>query len=143
MRSNDNRMKPLPRIEFKGAQSALMQRGTPEQGCGACGCRREHHLPPPTFSYAKSGGSSGGSVELPCIAPTSCSCPYCLCCCTHFVEPFEGQPFLKCTYEPAPKPSASAFTEKVKAEMPSPPPPLLSGEAEPERRVVRRRAVQA
>lgn len=93
--------KPIPRGEFNDAQNALMRRGSTEDPCGRCGCRRKHHLPKPTFSYATSGASSGKSHELPTLAPTCCECKLCFCFCVGFVEPFAGQPFAKCVYEPS------------------------------------------
>jgi hypothetical protein len=88
-----------PRV-FQEQQKTLAARGAPEDPCGECGCRRKYHLPKPTFSYAKSGGSSGRSIELNCLAPTSCECKYCLCACVAFIEPFEGQRSARCVYEP-------------------------------------------
>jgi hypothetical protein len=95
--------------EFKAIQAALLRAGAPTDACGRCGCPRAErsvdgrswaggHLPKPTFSYAKSGSSSGRSRELPVLAPTSCDCSCCICFCTGWVEPFAGQPFLRCTY---------------------------------------------
>jgi hypothetical protein len=92
---------PIPRGEFQDAQSALMRAGMPSDPCGRCGCRRKHHFPKPTFSFSKSGGSSGKSRELPVLAPTSCDCPFCICSCVGFVEPFAGQKFERCVYEPS------------------------------------------
>ena len=75
-----------------------MARGKPDDPCGRCGCSRDAHLPKPTFSYAKSGGSSGKAIEIPVLAPTSCDCPYCICSCVEFVEPHRGQPYWGCPY---------------------------------------------
>lgn len=88
---------------FKEAQDRLRAAGKPEDPCGRCGCRRDGHLPGKTFSYAKSGGSSGNSKEIPVLAPWSCDCKYCLCFCVEFIEPFEGQPFVVCSCAPKPK----------------------------------------
>jgi hypothetical protein len=99
----------IPPAEFKAAQAALLRAGKPEDACGRCGCPRAErsldgrswaggHLPKPTFSHAKSGSSSGRSKELPVLAPTSCDCSCCICFCTGWIEPFAGQPFLRCTY---------------------------------------------
>jgi hypothetical protein len=85
-------------IEFKGQQAQLMRSGKPEDPCGDCGCRRDSHLPKKTFSYAKSGGSSGKSIEVAVLAPTSCDCKYCICYCTGFVEPFDNQKHQCCVY---------------------------------------------
>jgi hypothetical protein len=68
--------------------------------CGRCGCSRAGHQPGKTYSYAKSGGSSGKSHEIPILARTCCVCKFCFCFCTAFVEPFKGQKFLKCVYDP-------------------------------------------
>lgn len=96
---NDMKTKPIPRGEFNDAQNALMRRGSPEDHCGRCGCRREHHLPKTTYSYF--------GVH-PVVVPTCCDCPFCFCDCLAFVEPFAGQPFAMCVYEPRPKPAALA-----------------------------------
>jgi hypothetical protein len=98
-------IKALTRAEFEAAQEALMSRGKPADPCGACGCARKSHKAKSTFSYAKSGASSGKSVLIPTLAPTCCECPHCFCFCTTFVEPFAGQKFLRCVYEPVPIPS--------------------------------------
>jgi hypothetical protein len=45
--------------EFRAAQRRLRAQGNPQDPCGRCGCMRNGHLPPPTYSFAKSGGSSG------------------------------------------------------------------------------------
>lgn len=84
---------------FAEAQARLKKAGKAEDPCGRCGCRRDGHMPKPTYSYAKSGGSSGKSVEVPVLAPTSCDCKFCTCSCVEFVEPFSGQKFLRCTVE--------------------------------------------
>ena len=89
--------------QFREAQRRLMSRGKFEDPCGRCGCKRLTHLPDRTFSYAKSGGSSGKSHEVPVQAPTCCECKYCLCFCVGFVEPFIGQPFLMCLSDPKAK----------------------------------------
>lgn len=84
------------------SEADLMKNGSPDDPCGRCGCRRVDHKNGKTFSYTHaSGGSSGKSRELPITARTSCnSCKYCICSCTAFVEPFDGQPFQRCVYEP-------------------------------------------
>src|SRR5271154_6831073 len=64
--------KPLSLEKFKEAQAFLISNGRANDPCGKCGCRRDMLLPTPTFSYAKTGGSSGKSRELPVLAPTSC-----------------------------------------------------------------------
>lgn len=97
--SHNGRLRIDSRV-FQQQQETLTASGAPEDPCGECGCRRKYHLPKPTFSYAKSGGSSGRSIELNCLAPTSCECKYCLCACVAFIEPFEGQRSLRCVYEP-------------------------------------------
>ena len=51
------------------------------------------------FNYAKSGGSSGKSKNILVLAVTCCDCKHYFCFCVGFVEPFEGQPFLKCIYD--------------------------------------------
>ncbi len=86
--------------EFRAAQRRLRAQGNPEDPCGRCGCQRIGHLPPPTYSFAKSGGSSGKSHEIPVQAPTCCSCKYCFCFCVAFVEPFTNQPFRICPCDP-------------------------------------------
>jgi hypothetical protein len=93
------RIRALPEEVFSAAQAALKSRGSLRDPCGRCGCRRGQHLPGKTFSYSKSGGSSGKSIELPVLAPTSCDCHHCICSCVGFVEPFPGQKFQKCVYE--------------------------------------------
>ena len=87
-------------LAFAIAQEAMMVAGDPADPCGRCGCRRDGHLPKPAFSYAKSGGSSGKSIELPVLAPTSCDCEHCICSCVAWVEPYYGQPHWRCVYEP-------------------------------------------
>jgi len=87
-------------LQFEQAQKELMARGSPDDPCGHCGCRRKYHRPTKTFSYAKSGGSSGKSVELNVLAPTCCECKYCFDDCVAFVEPYKGQRSLRCTFEP-------------------------------------------
>jgi hypothetical protein len=69
-------MKPIPRGEFADAQNALMRAGAPEDPCGRCGCARKVHRPDSSYSYAKSGGSSGKSHQIPVLAPTCCACKY-------------------------------------------------------------------
>jgi hypothetical protein len=87
-------------MQFEAQQAAMMRAGDPDTPCGRCGCRRDRHLPGRTFSHATSGASSGKSHEVPVLAPTCCVCKYCFCFCTAFVEPFEGQPWLACIYDP-------------------------------------------
>lgn len=82
--------------EFRAAQRRLRAQGNPEDPCGRCGCTRIGHLPPPTYSFAKSGGSSGKSHEIPVQAATCCDCKYCFCFCVAFVEPFLNQPLRIC-----------------------------------------------
>jgi len=95
--SRNGRLQISP-VEFAGQQEELMRRGKPQDPCGYCGCTRGEHHPKPTFSYAKSGGSSGKSVELNVLAPTSCDCHFCICACIAFAEPYEGQPHMRCLY---------------------------------------------
>ncbi len=89
----------LSKEEFAAQQASLKAAGHPDDPCHRCGCRRKHHRPPPTFSYAKSGGSSGKSREIPVLAPTCCHCPFCFCSCVAFVEPEWGQKWEACLYE--------------------------------------------
>ena len=86
--------------EFREAQALLMSRGTPDDPCGRCGCKRMFHLPESTYSYSKSGSSSGKSHTVQVQAPVSCDCKYCFCFCVGFVEPFPNQPFRICVYDP-------------------------------------------
>lgn len=109
--------KPIPRGEFKDIQSALMRAGMPEDPCGRCGCRRKDHFPTPTFSFAKSGGSSGKSHELPCLAPTCCVCHFCFCFCVAFVEPFAGQKYMQCIYEHEPGVQRPALEQELAGEV--------------------------
>lgn len=68
--------------------------------CGRCGCQRQYHNPPDSYTSAKSGYTSGKAVAHKVWAPTCCdSCPFCLCFCTGFLEPFKGQRYLRCVYE--------------------------------------------
>lgn len=87
-------------MEFREAQRLLRTRGNPDDPCGRCGCKRIFHLPTRTYSFAKSGGSSGKSHEIPTLAPTCCDCEFCFCFCVAFVEPFPGQPFELCLFDP-------------------------------------------
>jgi len=86
--------------EFREAQALLMSRGHSEDSCGRCGCKRKFHLPNRTYSYAKTGGSSGKSHEILVLAPISCDCKFCFCFCVAFVEPFPTQPFRFCVFDP-------------------------------------------
>lgn len=72
--------------KFAAAQKALMARGGPDDPCAACGCKRKHHLPPRTYSYAKTGGSSGNSHNVYVLAPTCCHSPESFCSCVAFRE---------------------------------------------------------
>ena len=87
--------------QFIAAQNALKARGNPDDPCADCGAARKHHLPNRTFSYAKTGASSGNSRELPVLAPTSCDSPNHLCACVAFREvddarvPGQWNPALK------------------------------------------------
>lgn len=90
----------IPPEVFRAAQQALRQAGHLDDPCGRCGCMRRYHLPHITFSYAKTGGSSGRSREIPVLAPTSCDCKWCLCSCVAFVEPEWEQAGMRCVYEP-------------------------------------------
>ena len=68
--------------------------------CGRCGCQRQYHNPPKSETYAKTGASSGNAHQVKILARTCCAtCPYCICFCVGFVEPFEGQPYQCCVYE--------------------------------------------
>jgi hypothetical protein len=125
--------KPIPRGEFADIQNALMRAGSPEDPCGRCGCRRKHHLPTRTFSYATSGASSGKSHELPTLAPTCCNCKFCFCFCVGFVEPFAGQRFAQCIYEPGEVFDAIRKTEGDILAALAVPEEMLSGEAESNR----------
>ena len=87
-------------VEFKGYQKTLMQFGAPEDPCGRCGCQRKHHLPGYMHTNFKWRIGQKDDV-VPTCAPTSCDCKYCICSCVAFVEPFEGQKFLHCIYDPA------------------------------------------
>lgn len=100
-RAATNRRTHLEPEKFAALQKALRQAGQPGDPCAACGCRRDAHLPKPTFSYAKSGGSSGRSVEIPVLAPTSCDCPHCICSCVAYREPEYGQRHWECVYQPS------------------------------------------
>jgi len=91
----------ISRAAFDAAQLELMSQGDPMDPCGRCGCRRKGHRPGRSFSFAKTGASSGNSHEIPVRAPTSCDCPFCICSCVGFVEPFPGQKYLACTAEVA------------------------------------------
>lgn len=67
--------------------------------CGRCGCERRFHNPPKSYSYAKTGSSSGKSHMIEIKARTCCdSCPHCFCFCIAWIEPFEGQPYKECVY---------------------------------------------
>jgi hypothetical protein len=88
------------RVLIETPESELMKIGSPGDACGRCGCKRKSHKNKETFSYSKSGGSSGRSVELPITARTSCDCHFCICFCVAFIEPFKGQPYTRCVYEP-------------------------------------------
>ena len=79
-------------------QDEMMKAGSPDTKCGRCGCIRKHHQNKKTFSYAKSGGSSGKSREILIRAITSCECPFCLCFCIGFIEPV--QEINPCFYSP-------------------------------------------
>ena len=89
--------------DFREAQRLLRSRGNPEDPCGRCGCKRIGHLPGRTYSYAKSGGSSGKSREIPVLAPTCCDCEFCFCFCVAFLEPSTNQPFSICPCDPTSK----------------------------------------
>ena len=89
--------------QFREAQRILLSRGNPEDPCGRCGCKRGTHLPPRTYSYAKTGASSGKSHEIPVQAPTCCECKFCFCFCVGFIEPFPNQPFRICVCDPKAK----------------------------------------
>jgi hypothetical protein len=68
--------------------------------CGRCGCERRFHNPPASYSYAKTGASSGRAHQIKILARTCCdNCPHCFCFCTAWVEPYEGQPYVRCVYE--------------------------------------------
>ena len=72
----------------------------PSDPCGRCGCERRFHNPPKSYSYAKTGSSSGKSHMIEIKARTCCdSCPHCFCFCIAWIEPFKGQPFQRCYYE--------------------------------------------
>jgi hypothetical protein len=90
----------ISNAQFREVQRLLRVLGNPDDPCGRCGCKRVYHLPARTFSYAKSGGSSGKSREISVQAPTSCDCKFCFCFCVAFVEPFPAQPFRFCLYDP-------------------------------------------
>lgn len=71
----------------------------PTDNCGRCGCERRFHNPPKSFTSSKFRiGQTGHQVKV--LNMTACSsCPHCFCFCIAFVEPFDGQRFLRCLYE--------------------------------------------
>jgi hypothetical protein len=72
----------------------------PTDPCGRCGCQRKYHNPPTSDDIAKTGASSGNAHKYIITARTCCyNCKFCICFCVGFIEPFEGQPFLRCFYE--------------------------------------------
>lgn len=102
---SDSTSKPLPKINSDRLSKTVSQcessrtEKLPTDPCGRCGCIRKAHEPPKTFSYAKTGASSGKSHELPITARTCCwECKFCMCSCVAWVEPFEGQRFTRCVY---------------------------------------------
>src|SRR5580658_7573418 len=98
--------------------------------CGRCGCRREHHNPPAGEVRGKSNYSNGGFQYTEILARTCCSsCPYCICFCVAWLEPYHGQPYAKCGFRDfsavppcdvhvAPYPPAEAPTTKTVAAWP-------------------------
>jgi hypothetical protein len=59
----------------------------PTDPCGRCGCERRYHNPPAWEPRTK-------HRYLQILAQTCCSsCPHCVCFCSAWLEPFEGQPY--------------------------------------------------
>jgi len=71
--------------------------------CGRCGCQRGFHNPPKSYTKSKFRVHGPGAAQHDSITITarSCcdTCPHCTCFCVGFIEPFDGQPFLRCVYE--------------------------------------------
>jgi hypothetical protein len=77
-------------LEF---DSYLEERKLADDPCGRCGCKRKYHNPPKAYTgskdYRNMGPNSTPQIEVK--AKTCCdSCPYCLCFCIGFMEPFKG-----------------------------------------------------
>jgi hypothetical protein len=71
----------------------------PGDPCGACGCERRHHNPPAMYTPMKETRKMGEAKMIPVLGPTCCCCPFCLCFCPEFKEPFRGQKYSKCLYD--------------------------------------------
>lgn len=73
-----------------------------DDSCGRCGCSRKYHNPPPITENASQWAHRIGAVNVTVDIParTCCwDCPFCICFCIAFVEPFTGQPYPKCFYD--------------------------------------------
>jgi hypothetical protein len=71
--------------------------------CGRCGCSRKAHKPDKAYTGYRDYRNQGPNPPpmIPITARTCCDkCPYCICFCVAFVEPFKGQPWPECAYAP-------------------------------------------
>jgi hypothetical protein len=74
----------------------------PSDPCGRCGCRRDGHNPPKSFTRSKfrvHAPSLKSNDTFYVKALNSCECKHCICFCIGFIEPLEGQPYARCIYE--------------------------------------------
>lgn len=88
---------------YRSSKDIIVDNQKQTDPCGRCGCQRKYHKPDKYYlshKFRVTGGATSRVYMIPVRAPTCCDkCPHCLCFCTAFVEPFEGQPRTRCIYE--------------------------------------------